>query len=110
MIADRRLYLDRSRTRLVAESSPEAAWLLNAKGQEIDPGEAKRLDLHVVDGSVRQGAPELPLEVVGDVLLEQAPERPQEERTESAETPADHVPEPIMPPQSRRSRGGRRST
>jgi hypothetical protein len=54
VIADRRLYLDRSQSRLVEESDTACAWLLAGKGQEIAPEAVKRLRLETVDGRVKQ--------------------------------------------------------
>lgn len=91
MRADRHLYLDRSRTRLVGETDLEVAWMLAGKGQEIDPGEVRRLKLVVHEGRVMQQA---------DVP---APEpvavEPEPEMVEGYEPN-----EPIMPPKVRRSR------
>ena len=86
MRADRRLYVDKDWTRLVPEGSAEAAFLLNAPGQEIEPELVKRLGLVEVDGTVQQRSvvPDAPL---ADVVQ-----------------PAGAMPEPILPPQVRRSR------
>jgi hypothetical protein len=54
MIADRRLYLDRSQTRVVEASTVEAAFLLAAKGHEIPVAAITRLGLERVDGRVQQ--------------------------------------------------------
>ena len=94
MLADRTLYLDRSRTRLVGETDPDVAWLLVWKGREIPAEDVKRLGLVLwSDGRVMQGPePMDPPAVMPEPAAEMAPESPA--------APA----EPIMPPQSRRSR------
>ena len=99
MRADRRLYVDKDWTKLVPEGSAEAAFLLNAPGQDIEAEHVKRLGLEVwADGRVMQG----PEPVI-------APE-PEPEAVVSPEPladvvrPAGAMPEPIMPPQSKRSR------
>lgn len=43
--ADRRLWLNQDRTKVVDEGDPEAAFLLAAKGHEIDAETAKRYGL-----------------------------------------------------------------
>lgn len=97
MRADRRLYLDRSRTRLVAENAPDAAWLLNARGQAIDPVDVNRLGLVEVDGVVMQQA-----EAAAIAAAKAEPE-PEPEPEQQSEAPVDVEPrEPIMLPQSRR--------
>lgn len=56
MRADRRLCLDRSLSRLVEESDPEAAIMVAPKGEEVPPDLVTRLDLQVwSDGRVMQG-------------------------------------------------------
>jgi enoyl-CoA hydratase/carnithine racemase len=69
VIADRRLYLERTGSRLVAENDPEAAFLLIAKGHEIPAADVKRLGLVVHEGRVMQASqvPQAP-------LAEKAPE------------------------------------
>ncbi len=96
MRADRRLYLDRGQTALVAE--PEAAWLLAATGQEIPEAEVKRLGLVVQDGRVVQASAEPVVEMAA------APEPALEPAA------AEPAPAPIMPPQARRYRGRSSST
>jgi hypothetical protein len=56
VIADRRLYLERTGSRLVAENDPEAAFLLIAKGHEIPAVDVKRLDLVLHEGRVMQAS------------------------------------------------------
>ena len=89
MRADRSLYLDRSRSRLVGETDPEVAWLLVWKGREIPAEDVKRLGLIEVDGRVQQGesAP----------AVEMTPE-PGEPLSDAGNT------EPIMPPEVKRTR------
>jgi hypothetical protein len=92
MKADRRLYLDRTQSRLVEEADTASAWLLAAKGQEIAPAEVKRLGLVMHEGRVMQGYPE-----TSPVMPEPAVEM-------TPEPPAAPEVSPIMPSQSRRSR------
>lgn len=70
MIADRNLYLDKSRDHLALENSVESAFLLNGKGQEIAADEVARLRLVMVDGRVVQAskepAPVIELEPASD--------------------------------------------
>ena len=91
MRADRSLYLDGTRSRLVSETDPAVAWSLVGKGQEIDPGDVKRLGLVMHEGRVMQ-ASQVP-----------APE-PEPEATPEPEMVEGYEPTAIMPPQSRRSR------
>jgi hypothetical protein len=111
MIADRRLCLDRSMSRLVEESNPEAAFLLAAKGQEIAFEAVKRLGLSVRDGRVVQPSTEpeeatptseesgpVPTESVHEPAGEVPPEVP------PTDAPVEPEREPIIPPESRRSR------
>lgn len=105
MIADRRLCLDRSQSRLVEAGSVDSAFLLAGKGQEIPAETVKALGLvRWSDGRVMQG-PEpvkvstanLPPEVEPEVGTgDEAPEM-----SVSAPPPAQAS---IMPPQSRRTR------
>jgi hypothetical protein len=92
MLADRRLYVSRD-GRLVEEADVEAAFMLAAKGHEIPAETVRRLGLwwHWADGRVMQGA-EPVVEV--EAPVEMTP----------PELVAEDEPEPIMPPQSRRSR------
>ncbi len=93
MQADRSLHMNRSQTRLVEEQSPEAGWLLAAKGHEIPADMVKRLGLVEHDGRVVQAC---------DVP---APEpEPEPEIVPEPEPEAVADPEPIMPPESKRSR------
>ncbi len=57
LIADRRLWLDAGRTRIVEDGDPTAAFLLAAPGRPIPKADVERLGLAVVSGAVRQGVP-----------------------------------------------------
>ena len=103
MRADRWLYLDRSRTRLVAQNDPAVGWLLNAPGQEIAPAEVKRLGLVIHEGRVMQAdqVPQpAPAAVTPEPAVETTPEPP---AAPASEPELDDAP-PIMPPESRRRR------
>jgi hypothetical protein len=54
IIADRRLWTDIDRTRLLEEGHPDAAFLLAAEDSEILVDQVKALDLEIVDGKVKQ--------------------------------------------------------
>ena len=54
VVADRRLYLDRTRARLVEADSSEAASLLAGAGRPIDAAEWRRLGLVFREGRVEQ--------------------------------------------------------
>jgi hypothetical protein len=84
MRADRELCLDRGQSRLVEAGSVESAWVLIGKGQEIPDAEVKRLGLVMHEGRVMQ-ASAIPAAVDPEPAVEMTPE-------------------PIMPPESRRSR------
>ncbi len=85
LVADRRLYVDRSGKTLVEETDPRAAFLLAAKGQPMEFDVVTRLGLRMAEGRIVQGPEEIaPLEGIVH--------------------PAGAMPEPIMPPESRRSR------
>lgn len=56
--ADRRLYTNKDRTKLVEEGDPGAASLLAAEGRAIDPADVSALGLIVSDGRVVQGKAE----------------------------------------------------
>lgn len=58
LLSDRRLYLDRSRERVVEEGSLDAAFLLASAGGEIGADEAARLQLYVFGGRICQGGAE----------------------------------------------------
>lgn len=58
MHADRRLFVDVGKARLVEDGSPDAAYLLAPEGGEILAADVERLGLSVVDGCVVQGAAE----------------------------------------------------
>jgi hypothetical protein len=91
MLADRRLYVSRD-GRLVEEADVEAAFMLAAKGHEIPAETVKRLGLcQWADGRVMQGAEPV---VEAEAPVEMTP----------PDLMAEDEPEPIMPPQSRRSR------
>lgn len=65
LYADRPLYLDAQRERVLEEGDPEAAFvLIGVRGGTIDGSEVKRLGLSLVDGRVVQqghaGASEKP--------------------------------------------------
>jgi hypothetical protein len=94
MRADRRLYVNRAWTRLVDEASDDAAFLLAGKGQEIAAEAVQRLGLVEHAGQVMQTAqaPEPVYEMEMEPAAEMAPE------------PEPEAAEPIMSPQSRRSR------
>jgi hypothetical protein len=93
MLADRRLYVSRD-GRLVEEADVEAAFMLAAKGHEIPAETVKRLGLcQWADGRVMQGAEPEPASVWPDSVTD-----------EQVAQIMDEPPEPIMPPQSRRSR------
>jgi hypothetical protein len=101
MHADRRLYLDRTQSRLVGESDPECAWLLAARGHEIAAADVKRLDLRVwADGTVQQG-PEPVVKVAP--AWEPKPAVVSPEPLADVVRPAGAMPEPIMPPQAKRT-------
>ena len=98
MLADRRLCLDRSQSRLVEAGTPDSAWLLAGKGQEIEPEDVKRLGLvQWGDGRVMQGPEPVadPVPVIEPVEVEPLAD---------IVHPAGAMPEPILPPESRRSR------
>jgi len=90
--ADRRLCLDRSLSRLVEETSEDAAIMVTAKGDEVPADLVKRLDLRVwSDGRVMQG-PEPVAEPVVEVV---APEPAVEVApVEGLVSPAGAMPEP----------------
>lgn len=52
--ADRRVWTDINRERLLEEGHPDAAFLVAAEGSEILPDVAKSLDLEVSGGKVKQ--------------------------------------------------------
>lgn len=52
MIADRPLYEDKTRTRLVEEGDVESAFQFVGRGQEISEADAARFGLTVEDGKV----------------------------------------------------------
>ena len=92
--ADRRLCLDRSLSRLVEETSEDAAIMVTAKGDEVPADLVKRLDLRVwSDGRVMQGpepmpdAPPAPEPVAEVAPVEVAP-------VEGLVSPAGAMPEP----------------
>lgn len=60
LVADRRLFLDPSRERLIEAGHEDAAYLLAAPGHRIPRAEAKRLNLVVQDDRIVQ-APAKPL-------------------------------------------------
>jgi hypothetical protein len=91
MRADRELCLDRGQTRLVEAGSVESAWVLIGKGQEIPDAEVRRLGLVLHEGRVMQRSAAPVVEVLH--MVDAAP-KPMVEV----------APEPIMPPESRRSR------
>jgi enoyl-CoA hydratase/carnithine racemase len=99
VIADRRLCLDLSRTRLVEANTAESAFLLAGKGQEIEADEVKRLGLVVHEGRVMQASqvPEPVYEMAMEPAAEMAPEPDAEPKAEAEAAP-------IMPSQPRRSR------
>lgn len=105
MRADRRLYTDKY-GKLVEEA--QADFLLAAKGHEIAPELVKHLDLRVwSDGRVMQG-PEPVVEEIKAYLgvvaaPEPAPVVPDEPLADVVR-PAGAMPEPILPPEARRSR------
>lgn len=60
--ADRRLYTNRDRTRLVEAGEPDAAFLLAAPGRPIDPADVQALGLSMDDGGrvIQGGRKEAP--------------------------------------------------
>lgn len=57
LIADRRLWLDAQKKKVVEDGDPKAAFLLCAKGQLIPASEVKRLKLTANSkGKISQGA------------------------------------------------------
>ena len=56
--ADRRLYHNADKSKVVEEGDPEAASLAIAEGQEITDAEAKRLGLDKIENKQRKGPPE----------------------------------------------------
>ena len=56
LVADRRLWLDAGRTRVVEDGDPAAAFQLVAPGRPIPRVDVVRLGLTLVDGALRQGA------------------------------------------------------
>ncbi len=45
LTADRRLYVDKDKTRVVEEGDPAGSWLLYAVGRRIGAGDVKRYGL-----------------------------------------------------------------
>lgn len=69
LTADRRLYVNADRTKLVEEGDPEGSWLLYAVGRKIGQGDADRYGLEpdkfgrvTYEGCPTLPAPELPTE------------------------------------------------
>ena len=56
--ADRRLYHNADKSKVVEEDDPEAAYLAIAEGQEVPDAEAKRLGLDKVESKQVKGPPE----------------------------------------------------
>lgn len=54
LVADRRLFLDHTRERVVEDGSTEAAYLLVGAGCELEAAEAERLGVASVDGKLEQ--------------------------------------------------------
>ena len=54
IIADRRLWTDAEKKRMLEEGSPNAAFLLAAEGDEIPAETVKSMDLELVGGKVKQ--------------------------------------------------------
>jgi hypothetical protein len=95
--------MTRDQSRLVEENTPEAAWLLAGKGQEIPREAVKRLGLVMVRGRVEQAS-----QVMERVLAEPVAEEPMGGQPFAYEMPElesePDVVEPIMPSESRRRR------
>jgi hypothetical protein len=91
--------MTRDQSRLVEENTPEAAWLLAGKGQEIPREAVKRLGLVVHEGRVMQ-ASQVPAHPRVEPEVLPGPEvLPEMDNTES-----EMESEPIMPSESRRRR------
>jgi hypothetical protein len=99
MRADRRLCLDLSRRRLVEANTAASAFLLAAKGQDLEPEDVQRLGLVLHEGRVMQ-ASQVPAKPEPVVAPEPMPAKIELDATPAAEM----APAPILPPQSRRSR------
>lgn len=54
LTADRRLFLDHTRERVVEDGTADAAYLLVGAGCELAAEEAERLGVRMVDGKLRQ--------------------------------------------------------
>jgi len=55
LTADRRLYVNKDRTKLVEEGAPDAAFLLAPPGSSIPLADVQGLGLAVVNGRIVQG-------------------------------------------------------
>lgn len=73
LVADRRLYVNAAKTRLIEESDPSAAFLLVGEGGRIGKGDVQRLGLELVDGRVVQAPIEKAEPVAPALELEQPP-------------------------------------
>ena len=60
LVADRRLYLDATKSRVLEDGDPTVAWLLCPAGREITAAEVARLGLVLRNGRVEQGGAEEP--------------------------------------------------
>lgn len=93
MLADRRLYLTRDRSRVVEEGDVEAAFLLASEGRDIEVSEIHRLGLKLKDGRV----------VVPGAEPEPTPE-PEPEPEVRQESKPEEKPEPKPAAKPRRGR------
>lgn len=57
-VADRNLYHNADRSKVLEEGDPDAAFLAIAEGQEVPDAEAKRLGLDKVETKQVKGPPE----------------------------------------------------
>lgn len=56
LVADRRLYVNAAKTRIIEEGDPSAAFLLAGEGGRIGKGDVQRLGLEFVNGRVVQAS------------------------------------------------------